>query len=466
VAFILVLIMLTFGASSNLMGKGKNELGEKLIIKDLVGYDEILMDSIKVINPKSFGIHVRQFGGSDKPRTPLHPEIGYKSIRLWDTGTNWRNIERSKGVFDWARLDDLVNKARKSGFEILYCMGQPPNWATGGLTYGDSLRPSINTSGRLNGYPPVKLQDWADFVTTLAKRYKGKIKYYEVWNEPNNQPYFVGTIDELINLTKTAYRALKAVDSTIQVVSASPTRSFKGVEYMDAYLAGAKDYIDIVGVHLYMHPEQPEKQMDLIEAYKNVMTKHGIKNKPIWDTESTWHTYKYNGNQYKVSESNNTDVMPPQLAASYIMRYFICHWALGVERTYFYGTDAFWSALRIINKNNLSELTAAGHSFQRISSWLSGAKMLKFYRHQDGYYAVILTYKNGSRAMIVWTEDGIRYDMSVPLSMGIYKIISGDGNPAHVNLRNNKKTIEINNIPTLLRFSKPVIELPSPVYIE
>ncbi len=36
--------------------------------------------------------------------------------------------------------------------------------------------------------PPAKFKDFADFVVALAQRYKGRIRYYQIWNEPNIYP--------------------------------------------------------------------------------------------------------------------------------------------------------------------------------------------------------------------------------------------------------------------------------------
>ena len=36
------------------------------------------------------------------------------------------------------------------------------------------------------------MQDYADFVTAVAERYRGRVKYYQLWNEPNIYPEWGG----------------------------------------------------------------------------------------------------------------------------------------------------------------------------------------------------------------------------------------------------------------------------------
>ena len=36
--------------------------------------------------------------------------------------------------------------------------------------------------------PPDDVQDFADFVTAVAGRYRGRVRYYQIWNEPNIYP--------------------------------------------------------------------------------------------------------------------------------------------------------------------------------------------------------------------------------------------------------------------------------------
>src|SRR5262245_48198417 len=40
------------------------------------------------------------------------------SIRLWDAGVQWRDIEKTRGHYDWTRLDQLVTSAQQAHAEV------------------------------------------------------------------------------------------------------------------------------------------------------------------------------------------------------------------------------------------------------------------------------------------------------------------------------------------------------------
>src|SRR5438132_1581089 len=76
--------------------------------------------------------------------------------------------------------------------------------------------------------PPKDLQDYANFVRAVASRYKGRIRAYEIWNEPNLAREWCGkppSGKEYVQLLKLAYETIKAADPTAWIISAglSPT---------------------------------------------------------------------------------------------------------------------------------------------------------------------------------------------------------------------------------------------------
>ena len=54
-------------------------------------------------------------------------------------------------------------------------MDNAPDWAAPGC---------FNAAKKQMG-PATKMQDWLDFLDTFVTRYKGHIRAYEIWNEPN-----------------------------------------------------------------------------------------------------------------------------------------------------------------------------------------------------------------------------------------------------------------------------------------
>ena len=94
----------------------------------------------------------------------LLQELGVRHLR---TGISWADYLRPEGKrwYDWqmAALDELD--------VLLSVWHTPPSLAEGGTCAG----------------PPVRLQDYADFLDLVISDYGHHFSYLEIWNEPNNR---------------------------------------------------------------------------------------------------------------------------------------------------------------------------------------------------------------------------------------------------------------------------------------
>ena len=123
----------------------------------------------------------------------------------------WYEIERpAKGQYvdsatgrsSWEKYDRIVSLAGEYGLKVLARIDTVPDWA----------RPAGSTFT----FPPGNVQDYADFVRTLVTRYKGKVQYYQLWNEPNlsfewgNQNV---SASAFVPLLQAGYSAAKAADA-------------------------------------------------------------------------------------------------------------------------------------------------------------------------------------------------------------------------------------------------------------
>ncbi len=170
----------------------------------------------------------------------------------------WRDVEGSgKGHFDWSRTDRLVGQVNQYGLDLIARLDNAPDWAGGGPAVG----------------PMSNYQDFADFCYALASRYKGRIRAYQIWNEPNlnvagrsewgGHPPDPAGYTELL---KRAYEAIKRADPNAMVISAglSPTsrwddQAMPDVEFLKGmYAAGAKPYFDVLGAHGAGYKVPPE----------------------------------------------------------------------------------------------------------------------------------------------------------------------------------------------------------------
>jgi hypothetical protein len=114
----------------------------------------------------------RDFASYDEYKEYLVP-LGIKTIRLQG---GWAKSEKVKGTYDFAWLDALIDDARGRGLNILLETGYGnPAYAGGG---------GFDLAG---GFPTSEegLAAWDRWVEAMANRYKGKVRDWAMWNEPD-----------------------------------------------------------------------------------------------------------------------------------------------------------------------------------------------------------------------------------------------------------------------------------------
>ena len=170
--------------------------------------------------------------------------------------------------------------AEEHGVTIALTLGYPPDWA--------SMRPD-DPSAYTDAWSPAepRMEAWRTYVQTLAERYKGKILYWEIWNEPDQRSFYTGTITKMVELAKEASKILKQVDSRNQIIAPSIAGWVGGLGWLDNYLGqGGGEFVDIIGYHYYSTPLiAPESLIGFITHMQQLQQKHHLKALPIWCTE-------------------------------------------------------------------------------------------------------------------------------------------------------------------------------------
>jgi len=253
----------------------------------------------------------------------------------------WRSIEAScKNCIDWDDLDRVVASATAAGVKLMVRVDHQPDWSR--------AVPAENG-------PPDNVEDYADFVSVLAKRYragslKGTIDAIQVWNEPNLSREWGGALisrdqaAQYMYMLKETYTLVKAEDPTKIVVSAglSPTGTNDGTampdhEYLGwMYEFGLAQYADVIGVHAPGYGSAPEAMLNSdprfphesfyfrrVEQLRDIMVMNGDGAKPFWVLEFGWTTDQVNP-QY------SWYAVTPEQQADYLVKayqYAAANWA-------------------------------------------------------------------------------------------------------------------------------------------
>lgn len=235
------------------------------------------------VSPQPYGInvHLAQNGALALARA-----AGISWIRI---DVDWSVIEASKGRFSFAEVDRVVNYAAANGLSVFATIAGTPGWAN-------------KKKGK--NYPADNAADWKGFVTRAVNRYKSKVKYWGIWNEPNLKNFFALGKDRFVaQVLLPGAQAVRAADPAAFLVG--PDLSHKtetGSEWyfwMKYILDNAGGHFDVISHHLYEDHgvyymyELLEEGDKLIPAVKTIIAESGQGGKPFWITETGWPTHKY-----------------------------------------------------------------------------------------------------------------------------------------------------------------------------
>jgi hypothetical protein len=326
------------------------------------------------IIPKSyFGLHIHHLN-FPSPTTPW-PSMAVPEWRLWDAVVSWPDLEPNKGQWQFERLDLYVSLAQQHGTGLLLPLAMTPIWAA---------------AFRQTNSEPKNLDDWRTYVRTVVSRYKGRIRAYEIWNEPNLKDFWTGNTDQMLALTKEASQIIHSLDPQALVVSPSPTADY-GIPWLMEFLKkGGGQFVDVIGYHFYVTPKPPEEIVPVIQRVRQVLSENGLANKPLWNTEMGWLA----PTQFDSEES----------AAAYLARAYILAWAAGVQRFYWYAWDN--RSLAIVTYKEVEHrVTPAGNAYQVMQQWLIGVAMDSCTESADHIWTCRLN-RSGKKEWIVWNSQG------------------------------------------------------------
>lgn len=293
--------------------------------------------------------HVRTLRDGSKTVDPGEwPDFTPSAIRLWDTRTTWSNLEPHRGEFDFTVLDAHVRKAQANGVDhVTLVLAGTPRWAATKVEESDA--PWI---GPGSASMPEHVGDWVEFVSTVVRRYAGRIDAYEIGNEPNLRMFWTGTAGEYAKLVRRAARAVRAVDpSATVVVNGGLVRRASDVPKLRRWLRGAvaNANVDAVSIHLYPRSSDLAAATPLLEDAVSVIAAQGLGDLPRWLTE--------------VNVVNGTN-LPPDAQAKAVIDISEAASAAGFARTYWYS----WTSERHTDLIPLDTGTPAAVALAQLSN--------------------------------------------------------------------------------------------------
>ncbi|MCR0999106.1 cellulase family glycosylhydrolase [Serratia rubidaea] len=345
-------------------------------------------------------VHLRKYPKPTDNYLSLIEKAGFTSYR---DGFLWGMVEPKPGKFSVtgdAKKEDKAYQTGKSEYNL-----------NGLLVLGNGNgRAGYTADG---GYPrtPEAIDAFAKYAYWTASRYKGKVKYYEVWNEwtvrtgiRNNES--VPSPEIYAQLVKKTSEAVKRADPNAIVMAGSLNPlTKKGLQWFDSLMKlGILDSLDGISLHPYSYKDNdlalrnPEDNLAAIDRFEQRVKKFSNKSVPMYITEIGVPTYSGVGG------------MTNDQAAQYAIKYTM----LAKSRPYIRGV--WWYDLiddgdnpkvnehRFGFYNRQEQPKAAAIAFGKIAEVVKAYKINNYNVSADNIISISMKEANNKNAMIYWKK--------------------------------------------------------------
>jgi polysaccharide biosynthesis protein PslG len=217
-------------------------------------------------SPLSVGFETLDRRLFDPERTYGHlARLGVKWARVH---TGWCRTEHVRGQFDFAWLDAVVDSLRKIGIQPWFCVG-----------FGNRLytpqAPNESAVGWMPTGAPVGREAWLRYVGRLAEHYRGRVRHFEIWNEPNGKTFWKPGLPDpaqyadFVKLTAPAIR--QRVPEAVIVggaIAGMDTKFFQA-----AMEAGLGQAIQKASFHSYRFLPEKNYEQD-VRQWRKIIARH------------------------------------------------------------------------------------------------------------------------------------------------------------------------------------------------
>ena len=242
--------------------------------------------------------------------------------------TGWARTEQRKGEYDFRWLDGVVDSLLKIGVQPWFNLG-----------YGNRLYSPEAAHETAVGYIPTTAEArkaWVAYVGRLAEHFRGRVKHWEIWNEPNIKNFWrpndpdPRAYAEFVAMTAPVIR--KRIPG-VTIVGFALAGFGSAIDYVKGALeSGIARHIDKFSYHPYqLIPEA--NYADHVRAYRRLLARYkpGIQ---LWQGENG--APSQIGGAGHVFEVDGTETGQ----AKWLLRRILTDLSLDVElSSYFHLTD-------------------------------------------------------------------------------------------------------------------------------
>ena len=256
-------------------------------------------------------------------------ELGVRHIRIQ---SGWARSEKTKGIYEFEWLDEIVNNLIQRGLEPWICL------CYGNGLYDEAARKVFGAVG----CPPIQTeqqrQAWSNYVTALTAHYRGQVSRYEIWNEPDGLWCWKHGVSgaEYGEFAKATAAAIREGDPDAEVIGGAVCLyNFSWLTEM--FETGVAESLDAISYHAYLPDEF--RGIANVRSLKSLSLRYNPKLRFI---QGETGTQSREGGAGALHEGAWT----PEKQAKFLARMLLIHFAEGVE------INSYFSCLDMIEALN------------------------------------------------------------------------------------------------------------------
>lgn len=254
-------------------------------------------------------------------------ELGAKWARLQ---TGWARTETRPSDYDFAWLDEVVDAVSARGVRPWFNLG-----------YGNRLytpeAPDQSAVGWIPIYREEAMTAWLKFVGACAWHFRGRVRHWELWNEPNianfwkpNPPSAEAYVRFVSQTASVIRREIPDAVLIGGALAGMPT------DYLTSALRhGLLDYVDKISYHPY-RPVPEKGYREALKTWRRLLSEYAG-NRPVpalWQGENGCPSQR--GSAGALADFDWNEIRQ----AKWLLRRILCDLVEGVELTsYFHLVD-------------------------------------------------------------------------------------------------------------------------------
>lgn len=377
--------------------------------------------------------HFGQGKGEASKIMPLISKMGVGFIR---DECYWQDYEKEKGVYKLPETyKAMLDEANDCGIEVLQL-----------LTYSNPLYGNVRPWEN-----DVVLAGFEEYCYHLASELKGRVKYFEVWNEYdlNNS----AGADGYVKLLKAGYRGVKRGNPNAFVVATTPLNV--GTSWMDSVFTAlnGEKYMDIIAIHPYNEfiPESSNPTWGYVGKFDiahSKMEEYGYGDLPIWATELGWPLNNFpNQAEYTVRLSLLNEAHKERMMDKMFFYDFQNDGVRPDESENNYGMIKAWKGADVPY--------AAKESYLAMSNYnaiLGGAELVSFEERNNGDYVYKFISKSGKTVYALWNINGDNNVISIDTDLNEATLYDFYGNAEKQRVNQGRVSVSVSGAPVYLEF--------------